>query len=200
LIFAIFTANGFRMNMSKPSWLEYKGGLGFDFPNLPYYQGPDGVKITQSKAILRYLGRRHGLEGKTQEEQVRIDLLADTLTDYIQALTGLSYNPGFSSELLATFAAGLAPRLANLEAFLAKSNGQWCAGKSLTWVDFLTWETLDQHRLLVSGCLKNLPWIDQFMTRFAALPQVSAYLTRPTYRPFPIWSMRAKYGYRPTSS
>ena len=24
--------------MSKPSWLEYKGGLGFDFPNLPYYQ------------------------------------------------------------------------------------------------------------------------------------------------------------------
>ena len=28
----------FRMNMSKPSWLEYKGGLGFDFPNLPYYQ------------------------------------------------------------------------------------------------------------------------------------------------------------------
>jgi len=27
-----------RMNMSKPSWLEYKGGLGFDFPNLPYYQ------------------------------------------------------------------------------------------------------------------------------------------------------------------
>ena len=38
MIFAIFTANGFRMNMSKPSWLEYKGGLGFDFPNLPYYQ------------------------------------------------------------------------------------------------------------------------------------------------------------------
>ena len=26
------------MNMSKPSWLEYKQGLGFDFPNLPYYQ------------------------------------------------------------------------------------------------------------------------------------------------------------------
>ena len=137
----------------------------------------------------------------------------------------------------------------------------------------------------MSDCLKNLPWIEQFMTRFiiiiaiaiiviaiivitivsymstrfAALPQVAAYLTRPTYRsfsfshsfpfsllpfshsssvilvfilivisvsgqprclphlhllcpknynsnfietfrPFPIWSMRAKYGYRPTSS
>ena len=76
-------------------------------------------------------------------------------------------------------------------------------------------------RLLVAGCLKNLPWIEQFMTRFviiitniviivitiivitiiaitimaitilsymftrfAALPQVAAYLSRPTYRSF----------------
>merc|ERR1712223_1295692 len=114
-------------------------------------------------------------EGRTEEEQARSVLLADTLTDYIQALTGLSYNPGFSADLLASFASGLAPRLTLLETFLAKSSGQWCAGSSLTWVD-------------------------NFMTRFAALPQVAAYLDRPTYRPFPIWSVRAKYGYKPPTS
>ena len=47
----------------------------------------------------------------------------DKILTVILMLKNLS--PGFSSELLATFAAGLAPRLANLEAFLAKSNGQW---------------------------------------------------------------------------
>ena len=26
------------MNMSKPDWLAYKTSLGFDFPNLPYYE------------------------------------------------------------------------------------------------------------------------------------------------------------------
>ena len=26
------------MNMSKPDWLGYKTSLGFDFPNLPYYE------------------------------------------------------------------------------------------------------------------------------------------------------------------
>ena len=26
------------MRMSKPDWLAYKTSLGFDFPNLPYYQ------------------------------------------------------------------------------------------------------------------------------------------------------------------
>lgn len=135
-------------------------------------------------------------------------------------------------------------------------------------------------RLLVAGCLKNLPWIEQFMTRFVIIitnvviivitiivitiiaitimaitilipifntcslglqlcpkwlltwadqhtglshshthpssfshshcylclhPQLSSSIFVPKYyhwyffRPFPIWSMRAKYGYRPTS-
>ena len=26
------------MQMSKPDWLPHKTSLGFDFPNLPYYQ------------------------------------------------------------------------------------------------------------------------------------------------------------------
>jgi glutathione S-transferase len=48
-----------RINMTKPSWLEYKTSLGYDFPNLPYYEEPGGVKLTQSNAILRHLGRRY---------------------------------------------------------------------------------------------------------------------------------------------
>ena len=36
-----------------------------------------------------------------------------------------NFSPGFSSELLSTFASGLAPRLASIESFLAKSSGQW---------------------------------------------------------------------------
>ena len=35
-----------------------QAGLGFDFPNLPYYEEPGGVRLTQSGAILRHLGRK----------------------------------------------------------------------------------------------------------------------------------------------
>jgi hypothetical protein len=63
-------------------------------------------------------------------------------------------------------------------------------------VDFLAWEVLDEHRLLLPGCLAGLPAIAGFMARLAALPRVAAYLARPTYRPFPIWSVRARYGYK----
>ena len=43
--------------------------LGLDFPNLPYLI--DGnIKVTQSNAILRYLGRKFGLDGKTEADKV----------------------------------------------------------------------------------------------------------------------------------
>lgn len=44
------------------SWLEEKHKLGLDFPNLPYLIDGD-VKLTQSLAILRYLGRKFKLAG-----------------------------------------------------------------------------------------------------------------------------------------
>ena len=84
-----------------------------------------------------------------------------------------------------------------------------CTGAQLTWVDFLAWEYLDGARTLVPGCLEASPRIGGFMTRclpaprqptrFAELPNIAAYLGRPTYRPFPFWSVRAKYGYWPTA-
>lgn len=35
----------------------------------------EDVKLTQSFAILKYLGRKHGLAPKTEKEQIRIDLM-----------------------------------------------------------------------------------------------------------------------------
>ena len=84
-----------------------------------------------------------------------------------------------------------------------------CTGAQLTWVDFLAWEYLAQARALVPGCLDGCPRVARFLARcrpppghpprFAELPNIAAYLGRPTYRAFPIWSLRAKYGYRPTA-
>ena len=50
-------------------WTNVKFKLGLDFPNLPYLI--DGnIKVTQSNAILRYLGRKFGLDGKTEADKV----------------------------------------------------------------------------------------------------------------------------------
>merc|ERR1712165_309388 len=50
------------------------------FPNLPYYVDGD-VKLTQSAAILRHIGRKNGLYGLNDNEAAEIDMLLDTGKD-----------------------------------------------------------------------------------------------------------------------
>ena len=40
-----------------------------------------------------------------------------------------------------------------LLSFLEAHGGAWFAGDNLTFADFVAWEMLDQHRLLIPGCL-----------------------------------------------
>ncbi|XP_049528961.1 glutathione S-transferase Mu 6 [Dermacentor silvarum] len=59
---------------SRDEWLAEKYKLDLDFPNLPYLIDGD-VRMTQSQAILRYLGRKLGLVPKDEETLRRVDML-----------------------------------------------------------------------------------------------------------------------------
>ena len=62
-------------------WTEKKFTMGMPFPNLPYLVDSD-FKLTQSLAILRYLGNKLGLAGSSQKESAVIDMVADQLNDW----------------------------------------------------------------------------------------------------------------------
>ena len=68
--------------IGQPNWEDdkKKNPLDLDFPNLPYYVDGD-VKLTQSNAILRHLGRQHGLYGLDDNHASEIDMLLDTGRD-----------------------------------------------------------------------------------------------------------------------
>ena len=73
------------INMPKPEWLEMKHSLGFDFPNLPYYQEGE-LRLTQSQAILRHLARKFELEGRDEATRARADMVTDQLRDVLFGL------------------------------------------------------------------------------------------------------------------
>ena len=59
----------------RTTWVtDIKPNLGLDFPNVPYYKDGD-LKITQSLAIIRYIGKKHGMYGKSDEESAKIEFL-----------------------------------------------------------------------------------------------------------------------------
>ncbi|GFY41278.1 glutathione S-transferase [Trichonephila inaurata madagascariensis] len=56
-----------RYLFTDNTWQNEKYALGLDFPNLPYYIDGD-TRITQSTAILRYLGGNMVLMEKTSRK------------------------------------------------------------------------------------------------------------------------------------
>ena len=75
-------------HIGSPEWGAAKENNAWElsFPNLPYYV--DGnVKLTQSNAILRHLGRQHGLYGFNENDAAKIDMLLDTIIDIKNGLT-----------------------------------------------------------------------------------------------------------------
>ena len=53
-------------SMESADWDGHRNEIEFPFPNLPYLidnSGPDEIRLTQSNAILRHLGRQWDLDG-----------------------------------------------------------------------------------------------------------------------------------------
>ena len=96
------------IKMSKPEWLEIKHSLGFDFPNLPYYQEGE-LRLTQSQAILRHLARKFQLEGRDEAARARADMATDQLCEVRGKLHGLCFDKEFSMEMLEQWVAATGP-------------------------------------------------------------------------------------------
>ncbi|XP_005338155.2 glutathione S-transferase Mu 1 [Ictidomys tridecemlineatus] len=174
----------------RSQWLNEKFKLGLDFPNLPYLiDGPH--KITQSNAILRYLARKHNLCGETEEEKIRVDILENQVVDVRMHFIMLCYNPDFEKkkpEYLET----LPEKMKLFSQFLGKR--PWFAGDKITYVDFITYDVLDQHRVFEPKCLEAFPNLKDFMSRFEGLKKISAYMKSNRFLPTPLYSKMATWG------
>ncbi|XP_040854570.1 glutathione S-transferase Mu 1 isoform X1 [Ochotona curzoniae] len=201
----------------RSQWLSEKFKLGLDFPNLPYLI--DGThKLTQSNAILRYLGRKHNLCGETEEEKIRVDILENQAMDVSNQLAEVCYSPDFVSYLRPSRASlgsmafragahscfppqekqkpeylkGIPDMLKQFSQFLGEK--PWFAGDKITFVDFLTYDVLDLHRVFVPSCLEAFPNLKAFVSRFEDLPKISAYIKSNRFLPRPLYTKVATWG------
>jgi len=123
---------------SRNAWLDKKFTLGLDFPNLPYLM--DGnEKITESHAILMYLGRKYNAEtlGRNTSDSAKVDMVAGSIKDLNNFIIGHCYGTGDKEAVVN----GLESRLPNFENFLGKKT--YLVGDYLTFVDFLFYELLE---------------------------------------------------------
>ena len=102
------------------------------------------VKLTQTNAILRHISRVNGLDGKTEAEKTRVDLMENEIMDFRNGFVGLVYNPDFES-LKADYIATLHGRFESFSKFLG--DRPFFAGDHVTHPDFHVYEMLYAHQV-----------------------------------------------------
>ncbi|XP_040851567.1 glutathione S-transferase Mu 1-like isoform X1 [Ochotona curzoniae] len=173
----------------RSQWLSEKFKLDLDFPNLPYLI--DGThRLTQSNAIVRYLGRKHNLCGETEEEKIRVDILENQAMDNRWQLGTICYNPDFE-KLKPDYLKGLPDKLTLYSQFLGKR--PWFAGDKITIADFHAYDVLDGNRIFAPGCLDAFPNLKDFMARFEGLPKMAAYMKSSRFLPVPMYLKLASW-------
>ncbi|CAI2332120.1 unnamed protein product [Caenorhabditis sp. 36 PRJEB53466] len=116
------------------------------FGQLPILE-VDGKQLGQSYAIARFLAQQFGIAGKNELEKAEVDALADQFKDYandvqpyFSVLAG--FKPGDKNELRAeVFVPNFQKHFAFFEKKLAENGSGFLVGNSLTWVDLL----ISQH-------------------------------------------------------
>ncbi|KAJ0064165.1 hypothetical protein NL108_001479, partial [Boleophthalmus pectinirostris] len=148
-------------NYDKSTWINDKAKLEMDFPNLPYLEDGDR-KISQSNAIMRYIARKHNLCGETEDEKVRVDILENQAMDFRNGFVILCYMDYDSKK--DAYIEKLPNVLGQFSKFLG--NRKWFAGEKITFVDFIMYELLDQHRMFHPSSLNNIKNLTDFLERF----------------------------------
>ncbi|KAG8198424.1 hypothetical protein JTE90_021665 [Oedothorax gibbosus] len=179
-----------RYNVEEDVWLSEKFTLGLDFPNLPYYID-ENVKLTQSVTIIRYLAQKHGLDGKTEEDQLRVSLAEQQIFDVRSSFGQLCHNREFE-KLKPEFVAKVPAQLKLVSDFLG--DRKFLAGDYITYVDFMAYEPLEFYQYLIPGVLNDFPNLKAYHDRIRQLPQLQAYFNSATYKRWPLYSFHATFG------
>ncbi|CAL1529086.1 unnamed protein product [Lymnaea stagnalis] len=143
----------------------------------------DGKQIVQSKAIVRYLGKKTGLQGKNDDEALLVDQFFEGGRDFMTPAMMIGISP--EDEALATIKKTVLPKyLPIFEKIAAKNGTGYLVGNSLTLADLSLLEPLLVYvEYLGKGIFQDFPALQKFFDTTTGLPRISEYLNGPIRKP-----------------
>ncbi|CAG2102924.1 unnamed protein product [Medioppia subpectinata] len=167
----------------KSIWESEKNTLGLDFPNLPYYIDGD-LKLTQSMAILRYVGQKYGLVATDDSQRAIQYMCEQQILDFLNDLVQIPQAVDYQEKKQEYVTNRVVPQLDLLAKFFADK--QWLTGGQLSYVDFFAYDILFMLRANIAETIGKYPTFGQYLARFEALPAIKA------YQILAYWDIRAR--------
>eukprot|EP00943_MAST-04B_sp_MAST-4B-sp1_P000877 g877.t1 len=164
-------------------WTEAKkvgteSGL-FAFSQVPSLTYGD-TSLVQSEAILRFLGRKHGIAGETEIEHQRIDLFVGGLKDMRSKYGKMVYNKNALTDpqIMSDYLDVQRTWLPFFERLLVKSSGDgpYVAGSRVTFADFVAFDMIDSNMRIEADAFVDLPLLRGLASKVSQMDGVAKYL------------------------
>ncbi|XP_069835703.1 glutathione S-transferase P 1-like [Dendropsophus ebraccatus] len=155
------------------------------FGQLPGFRDGD-VTLYQSNAIIRHLGRSHGLYGKNPCEAALIDMVNDGVEDFRLKYIRLIYQNYDNGK--ADYIKALPTELGHFERLLASNNeGKgFIVGDQISFADYNLVDVLRNHLVLAPDCLSGFPLLDAYVKRISSRPNLEVFLSSDAHKNRPI--------------
>ncbi|MTV28749.1 hypothetical protein FTX61_25725, partial [Nitriliruptoraceae bacterium ZYF776] len=119
-----------------------------------------------------------------------LHMLQCEIMDLRMTFAPTCYNPDFE-KLRPGLLETLAQKLSNFEAFLGDK--EWLTGDKINYPDFNLCELLNQLVKFEPTCLKKLPKLQAYLTRFENLPALKDYMASKEFKTRPCNGAMAKW-------
>jgi len=184
LLFAYQGVDYVDKRVKREDWPTVKASLGAPFGQMPVLE-VDGVKLCQSNACARFLARKFNLDGKTDIDKAKTDMLVDCFEDATKPIMAffMEKDEAKKTEAKKKFAEEQLPAsLTLLEAILASNNGgdKFFVGSELTWADiaFMNFVEWTQSLGGASNPLAKFPKLAGLEDRVKKIPKIAAWLEK----------------------
>ena len=146
---------------------------------LPFDQMPlmeiDGLNLSQSSAMIRYLARRGRYYGETDADALWCDMIAGAVADFAETSIQAAFQP--TDEAAVEALRGQFGKFGPVfETRLAEADTGFCAAARLTFADVALAEALTGYLEWVRDLLVDTPLLASLHARVLDLPGIAAYL------------------------
>ncbi|XP_063694851.1 glutathione S-transferase Mu 2-like [Bolinopsis microptera] len=165
-------------------WADEKFESGLDLPNLPYLIDGD-IKVTQTVAICRYLGRKFGLvPGDDEKDIVKCEMIEQEAHDLRTAFTKICFEKEDYEGKKPAYLDGMEKKLEMLDKYIG--DGPFVLGEKLTYVDFMVYEYVSQIRKMAPERVDSFLNLGRLLKAVEELPQLQDHFNSELYKTGPI--------------